>query len=66
MTAKSCYFRIPIWDKEFCFSYADENTRLGLAIDGYPDGTTQILVGKYRARMSPGADSNLPEDVIFH
>jgi hypothetical protein len=65
MTERSCYFRIPLWNTEFCFSYSEQNTRLGFAVDGYPDGTTQILVGKLRARMSPGADSEGTTDLIF-
>lgn len=66
MTAMSCYFRIPIWNREFCFSYSEVNTRLGLAVDGYPDGTTQILVGKLRARMSPGSRLKRLEDLTLH
>jgi len=66
MTALSYYFRIPVLNKEFCFSYSEQNTRLGFAVDGYPDGTTQILMGKLRARMSPGADDGETTDLIFH
>jgi hypothetical protein len=65
MTDMSCYIRIPIWNKEFCVSYSEENTRLGLALDGYPDGTTQILLGKLRARMSPGAKFTRSEDLTL-
>ena len=66
MTAVSCYFRIPVWDTEFCFTYSEQNTRMGFTVDGYPDGTTQILVGKLRARMSPGADSDESTNLLFH
>jgi len=66
MTELSYYFRIPIWDRGFCFSYSEQNTLLGIAMDGYPDGTTQILVGKVRAGMSPGADTEQSTDLIFH
>ena len=66
MTALSCYFRIPFLNTEFCFSYSEQNTLQGFAVDGYPDGTTQILVGKLSARVSPGADDNGTTDLIFH
>ena len=66
MTALSCYFRIPLLNTEFCLSYSEQNTRLGFAVDGYPDGTTQILMGKLRARVSPGADADGSTNLIFH
>jgi hypothetical protein len=66
MTELAYYFRVPIWDREFCFSYSEKNTRMGVAVDGYPDGTTQILVGKLRARMSPGAHPENTNDLIMH
>lgn len=62
----SCYFRIPMWNTEICFSYSEENTRLGFAVDGYPDGTTQLLLGKMRARVSPGAVTDGATHLIFH
>ena len=65
MTALSCYFRIPFLNTEFCLSYSEQNTRLGIAIAGYPDGTTQLLVGKLRARVSPDAGANGTTDLIF-
>lgn len=66
MTALSYYFRIPVLNTEFCFSYSEVNTPLGLAFDGYPDGTKQILVGKLRARVSPRAEDQGTTRLIFH
>ena len=66
MTARSYYFRIPLVNTEFCFSYWEQNTRLGFAVEGYPDGTTQMVLGRWRARMSPGAKSAGSTRLIFH
>ena len=66
MTALSCYFRIPLVNTEFCFSYSEQNIRLGFALDGYPNGTTQILMGKLRARMSPTDAAEGTTNLIFH
>ena len=66
MTAVSYYFRIPLLDAELCFSYSEENTRRIFAVDDYPDGTTQILVGKLRARMSPEQQADRRTELIFH
>ena len=51
---------------EFCFSYSEQNIRLGFALDGYPNGTTQILMGKLRARMSPADAAEGTTNLIFH
>ena len=66
MTERSCYFRIPLLNREICFSYSEQNTRLSFAVDGYPDGTMQLLVGKLSARVSPGADDTGTTRLIFH
>jgi hypothetical protein len=53
MIQRSFYFQIPLVSREICFTYPSEAPGRFFEIDKYPDGTTQLWLGRLWALSSP-------------
>lgn len=58
MQQRSFYLRIPLTGRDVCFTYPSEAPGRFFEIDKYPDGTTQLWLGRLWAITSPRAASS--------
>lgn len=53
MQTRSYSFRIPLVNRELCLTYPSETPGRFFEIDKYPDGTTQLWLGRLWALSTP-------------
>jgi hypothetical protein len=53
MQVRSVHFRIPLANREIFITYPGETPGRFFEIDKYPDGTTQLWLGRLWALSSP-------------